>query len=156
MPSCRANSRRSTRWFDHPTTTFQPKAFKGQLRIVQARGHIAPFRVEFSRNQRTLYRHRASYGSAMQLGASFGVTMAQCSRLPPQQGRILLASGAAAAIAASFNTPLAGMLFAHEVILGKFTLRAVAPVVIAAVVGTAVTRFHSGIPPYLIYPPPHD
>ena len=84
------------------------------------------------------------YGPAVQLGASIGATMAQWLRLSPQQGRTLLASGAAAAIAASFNAPLAGVLFAHEVILGKFTLRAVAPVVIAAVVGTTVTRFHGG------------
>ena len=84
------------------------------------------------------------YGPAVHLGACFGSAVARLLKLDDTRRRMLLASGAAAAIAASFNAPLAGVLFAHEVILGSFALRAVTPIVIASVVGTAVTRVHGG------------
>ncbi len=59
-------------------------------------------------------------------------------------GRDLLGCAVAAAVAASFNAPIAGTLFAMEVILRHFAIRAFAPIVIAAVAGTIVSRLRAG------------
>jgi len=58
----------------------------------------------------------------------------------------LLAAGSAAAIAASFHAPFAGVLFAHEVILRRqdFDIVSFAPVTLAAVVGMLVGENHNG------------
>lgn len=56
----------------------------------------------------------------------------------------LLAAGVAAAISASFNAPIAGVLFAHEVILQHYALRAFVPIVIASVAAGIITRIHFG------------
>jgi len=58
--------------------------------------------------------------------------------------RTLLAAGVAAAISASFNAPIAGVLFAHEVILQHYALRAFVPIVIASVAAGIITRLHFG------------
>ena len=52
----------------------------------------------------------------------------------------LLASAVGAAVSASFNAPIAGVLFAHEVILGHYARRSFVPIVIASVCGTLVSR----------------
>lgn len=64
----------------------------------------------------------------------------QLFELPPSARRSMLACGVAAAIAASFNAPIAGVLFAHEVILGHFALTAFVPLVISAVVAAVISR----------------
>ncbi|MEM7253243.1 MAG: chloride channel protein [Pseudomonadota bacterium] len=84
------------------------------------------------------------YGPAVHLGATLGAFIGRALTLSNVRHRMLIAAGAAAAIAASFNAPLGGVLFAHEVILGSFGLRAVTPVVIGSVVGVASTRWFSG------------
>ena len=61
--------------------------------------------------------------------------------------RALLGCGSAAAVAASFNAPIAGALFAHEVIVGHFAMSAFAPIVISSVVGTIVSRIYFGDAP---------
>ena len=54
--------------------------------------------------------------------------------------RTFVGCGAAAAIAAAFNAPLAGAFYAFELIIGSYTLATLAPAVVAAVVATLVTR----------------
>ncbi len=58
--------------------------------------------------------------------------------------RDLLGCAVAAAVAASFNAPIAGTLFALEVILRHFAIRSFAPIVIAAVSGAIVSRLYAG------------
>lgn len=95
-------------------------------------------------------------GPAVHLGATLAAKLAQYLKLPPDMNRLLLASGVAAAVSASFNAPLAGVLFAHEVILGHYALRAFVPTTIASVVGAIIVRFHIGnypafsLPDYVI------
>ncbi|WP_374634872.1 chloride channel protein [Paracoccus sp. (in: a-proteobacteria)] len=59
-------------------------------------------------------------------------------------GRELLGCAVAGAVAASFNAPIAGALFAHEVVLRHFASRAFAPIAIAAVAGTVINRLRYG------------
>jgi CIC family chloride channel protein len=59
-------------------------------------------------------------------------------------GRDLLGCAVAAAVAASFNAPIAGMLFAHEVVLRHFALRAFAPIALSAVAGAVLSRIVLG------------
>ena len=83
-------------------------------------------------------------GPAIHLGATFGAWFAKTLRLTRSMSRALLGCGAAAAVAASFNAPIAGALFAHEVIVGHFAMSAFTPIVIASVVGTIVSRVYFG------------
>ncbi len=82
------------------------------------------------------------YGPAVQLGATVGSILGQFIGLTRTGLRVLLGCGVAAAISASFNAPIAGVIFAHEVIIGHFSLRALAPITVASVVAVGVTRYH--------------
>lgn len=79
-------------------------------------------------------------GPIVHLGASIAVTLSRHLNLPNSARRTLLASGAAGAVAASFNAPIAGVLFAQEVILGHFSIRTFVPLVLSAVVATILSQ----------------
>ena len=79
-------------------------------------------------------------GPAVHIGATLGGWLAGHLHLTRSVARTLLGCGVAAAVAASFNAPLAGALFASEVVIGHYALRAFAPIVIASVTGTVVSR----------------
>lgn len=83
-------------------------------------------------------------GPAVHLGASLGAWLARRLHLTRSLNRTLLGCGVAAAVAASFNAPLAGALFANEVVIGHYALKAFAPVVVASVAGTAISRYWFG------------
>lgn len=91
-------------------------------------------------------------GPVVHLGASLSGWLTGKLDLDPAAGRSLLGAGVAAAVAASFNAPIAGALFALEVVLGHYSLRAFAPITIAAVTGTLITRLHLGGNPAFIIP----
>lgn len=76
-------------------------------------------------------------------------------KLPPSARRILLASGVAAAISASFHAPIAGVLFAHEVILGHFAMAAFVPLVIASAVAFVLASIWFGDLPLFQLPDFH-
>lgn len=83
-------------------------------------------------------------GPAVHLGAAVGSVVSEGLGLTARQARTLLACGAAAGVAASFNAPIAGVLFALEVILGHYALRVVAPVSIASLAAAVVATLHLG------------
>lgn len=83
-------------------------------------------------------------GPSVHLGAATGSWVAYRLHLPNNSVRTLLACGVAAAIAASFNTPLAGVIFAMEVVMLEYTVAGFLPVMIAAVSGSAATRLAFG------------
>ncbi|WP_425063115.1 chloride channel protein [Pyruvatibacter mobilis] len=91
-------------------------------------------------------------GPAVHLGAALGSFLAQRFGFTPTHMRTLLAAGAASAVAASFNAPIAGALFALEVVLGHYALRASGPIVIASVIGALIVRFHMGASPAFVLP----
>ncbi|MCB1526857.1 MAG: chloride channel protein [Hyphomicrobiaceae bacterium] len=83
-------------------------------------------------------------GPVVHLGATLASWLEYRFHLSPANRRTLLASGVAAAVAASFNAPIAGVLFAHEVILRHYAMRAFVPIVIASVTGGVISRIHLG------------
>ncbi len=88
-------------------------------------------------------------GPIVQIGSSIGSAVSQAFHLSAQRTRTLVGCGAAAGIAATFNAPIAGALFALEVILGDFAFANFAPVVLSSVVGAAVGRWYFGNHPSL-------
>lgn len=91
-------------------------------------------------------------GPAVHFGAALGGWLATSLHLTRSVSRTLLGCGAAAAVAASFNAPIAGALFASEVVIGHYALSAFAPIVIASVTGTALSRYYFGDFPAFIIP----
>ena len=79
-------------------------------------------------------------GPSAHLGTASSNLPAQALGLPSNSLRVLAACGAAAGIAASFNTPLAGAAFAMEVLLLEYTVAGFAPVILATVSATTLTR----------------
>lgn len=79
-------------------------------------------------------------GPIVQVGASIGSSIARHTGLGEDRVRSLVAAGAGAAIGASFNAPIAGMMFAMEVILGNFAIRHLNAVVVASVSAAVTTR----------------
>lgn len=83
-------------------------------------------------------------GPVIHLGATLASVIAHRRKLPEWCSRTLLAAGVAAAISASFNAPIAGVLFAHEVILQHYAMRSFVPIVIASTVGSVISRLWFG------------
>lgn len=77
-------------------------------------------------------------GPIVQIGAAIGSTLGQATRMSSSRMKIFVACGAAGGIAAVFRAPVGGVLFALEVILGDFAVRALAPVLISAVMASVV------------------
>lgn len=91
-------------------------------------------------------------GPSVHLGAATGSLLGQRLGVPNNNIRILVASGTAAAIAASFNTPLAGVVFAMEVVMLEYTISSFIPVILAAVSATGVTIAVYGNDPVFTIP----
>jgi CIC family chloride channel protein len=91
-------------------------------------------------------------GPIVQIGSAIGSSMGQVLRVSEDRIRTLVGCGAAAGIAATFNAPVAGSMFALEIILGDFGLATFSPIVISSVVSTAVSRHFLGDSPAFIVP----
>lgn len=89
-------------------------------------------------------------GTAAQVGATTGSWLGQRLALPNNSVRTLVGCGAAAGIAASFNTPLAAVIFAMEVVMMEYTVSGFAPIILAAVSGSLVTFTLTDIHPGLV------
>jgi chloride channel protein, CIC family len=79
-------------------------------------------------------------GPIVQIGSSLGSSIGQALHLSDDRIRNLVACGAAGGIAATFNAPIAGVIFALEVIIGVFSVRYFSTVVISSVVASVIGR----------------
>lgn len=91
-------------------------------------------------------------GPIVQIGSALGSTLGQLLHMSDERIRSLVACGAAGGIAATFNAPIAGVLFAMEVILGEFTTRYFAMVVVSSVTASVVGRVAFGNIPAFVVP----
>jgi CIC family chloride channel protein len=82
------------------------------------------------------------YGPTVHLGASVAAWLGQRFARARAERHVLIGCGVAAGISASFNAPLAGVLFAHEVMLETFARRGFVAITIASVAGQVVARAH--------------
>ncbi|MCA9260560.1 MAG: chloride channel protein, partial [Planctomycetales bacterium] len=79
-------------------------------------------------------------GPIVQIGSALGSSIGQVFRLSARHINVLVAAGAAAGISATFNAPLAGVIFASEIILGSFAVESLTPIVIASVLADVVQQ----------------
>ncbi len=86
-------------------------------------------------------------GAIVQIGSSLGSVLGQVVGLGAEDVKLLVAAGAAGAISATFNAPIAGVLFALEVVLGSFAARSFGLVVVSSVSATAVAQAVLGTQP---------
>jgi len=91
-------------------------------------------------------------GPAVHLGAACGSLVGQSLKLPNNSLRLLVGCGVAAAISASFNTPLAGVIFAMEVILMEYTVIGFTPVLVASVTAALLIKAAYGDEPAFSIP----
>jgi CIC family chloride channel protein len=92
-------------------------------------------------------------GPITQLGATLASSWGQIAHWQPYRLRLLVACGAAAGMAAAYNAPVTGAVFAAQIVLGNFSMTLFAPLVLAAVVATMVSRSFFGIEPWYNVPP---
>jgi H+/Cl- antiporter ClcA len=91
-------------------------------------------------------------GGITQLSATFASKWGQLARWHPYRLRLLVGCGAASGIAAAYNAPISGAVFAALVVLGNFSMNLFAPLVFASVVATMVSRSFFGIKPSYTVP----
>lgn len=91
-------------------------------------------------------------GPIVQVGSALGSTVGQLFHFSGERVRTLVACGAAAGIAATFNAPIAGAIFAQEVILNNFSARYFGMVVISGVTASIVSRVFLGDKPAFLVP----
>ncbi|MBU0506605.1 MAG: chloride channel protein [bacterium] len=98
-------------------------------------------------------------GPIVQIGSSIGSSVGQFFRVSDQRLTTFVGCGAAAGIAAAFNAPIAGALFAVEIILQDFAFSQFSPIVISSVTATVISHHFEGnfsafqVPPYMLTNP---
>jgi CIC family chloride channel protein len=92
-------------------------------------------------------------GPIIQIGASLGSTIGQLIPMAVWQRITLVAAGAGAGIAATFNTPIGGVMFAVELMLPEVSVRTFLPVALATGTATFIARQWLGLTPAFAVPP---
>ncbi len=91
-------------------------------------------------------------GPIAQIGSAFGSTMGQLLPMTTKQRITLLAAGAGGGIAATFNTPIGGILFAVELLLQEVSVATLVPVAVTTVTATYVGQLFFGVHPSFVIP----
>lgn len=91
-------------------------------------------------------------GPIVQIGSALGSSLGQIFNMQPKLLKTLVGCGAAGAIAATFNTPIGGVIFAIEIIVLELKTKSFVPLVISSVFATVVSRLHLGNEPAFFVP----
>ncbi len=91
-------------------------------------------------------------GPSIAIGGTAGSIVGQLFRLNEEQTKSLVGCGAAAGLAAVFNAPIGGALFAMEVVLGNLNMQSFSPIIISSVFGTFLSRSILGNKPIFQIP----
>jgi len=83
-------------------------------------------------------------GPIVQIGSSLASTVGQLFKLKEREMKTLVGAGVAAGIAGTFNAPIAGAIFAVEIVLGEFSVTCFGPIVISSVLSTHVSHSFVG------------
>jgi chloride channel protein, CIC family len=127
------------------------------LEVVVAGDGRLPFRSGIVRAVSSLM----SIGSGASIGREGGITQlsatvaskwGQLAHWPPYRLRLLVACGAAAGMAAAYNAPITGAIFAAHIVLGNFSMNLFAPLLCASVVSSMFSRSFFGIHPWYEVP----
>lgn len=93
-----------------------------------------------------------SEGPIVQIGSAIASKLGQWFRVSPRRMKTFVGCGAAAGIAATFNAPVAGMLFSLEIVMGDFAMSQLSPIIVASVMATAISRMYLGNAPAFAVP----
>ncbi|MGH8942493.1 MAG: chloride channel protein [Acidimicrobiia bacterium] len=104
------------------------------------RGRVIPLKILATTATIGVGGSAGREGPIVQIGAAVGSVISRRFNLGEDQVRSLVAAGAGAGIGAAFNAPIAGMLFALEVILSSFAARHMSAIVIASITAAVTTR----------------
>ncbi|MDO8105772.1 chloride channel protein [Isoptericola sp. b441] len=91
-------------------------------------------------------------GPIIQIGATFGSILAQWLKLPEWQRLTLIAAGGGGGIAATFNTPIGGVIFAAEILIVEISARTLIPVLIATGTASVIAGLFFGDQPSFVIP----
>ncbi len=91
-------------------------------------------------------------GPIVQIGAAIGSTVGQLFNVSSERLKVLVGTGAGAGLAAVFNAPVTGVLFALEVLLADFSINAFTPIIFATVISTTISHYLIGSSPVLHVP----
>ncbi len=119
------------------------------------RGRVAAAKVAASAITIGSGGSAGSEGPIVQIGSGVASMLGQLFKVSARKMKTYVGCGAAAGIAATFNAPVAGMLFALEVILGNFAVSNISPIIVASVTATAISRSILGEAPAFATPEYH-
>jgi CIC family chloride channel protein len=127
------------------------------LEVVVAGDGRLPFRTSFVKAVSSVLSIASGAsigreGAITAMSATLASKLGQFRKWPPYRLRLLVGCGAASGIAAAYNAPIGGAVFAASVVLGNFSMNQFAPLVFASVIATVVSRGFFGIEPWYSVP----
>ena len=135
-----------------------PQGSTNLLEVVVAGDGRLPFRTEVVKTVSAIISIATGAsigreGGITQLAATLSSKLGQFAKWPPYRLRLLVGCGAASGIAAAYNAPIAGAVFASLIVLGNFSMNLFAPLVFSSVIAAMVSRSFFGIEPWYQIPP---
>jgi CIC family chloride channel protein len=135
-----------------------PQGSTNLLEVIVAGDGRLPFRTELVKTVSAIISIATGAsigreGGITQLAATLSSKLGQIAKWPPYRLRLLVGCGAASGIAAAYNAPIAGAVFASLIVLGNFSMNLFAPLVFSSVIAAMVSRSFFGIEPWYIIPP---
>jgi CIC family chloride channel protein len=135
-----------------------PQGSTNLLEVVVAGDGRLPFRTELVKTVSAIISIATGAsigreGGITQLAATLSSKLGQIAKWPPYRLRLLVGCGAASGIAAAYNAPIAGAVFASLIVLGNFSMNLFAPLVFSSVIAAMVSRNFFGIAPWYQIPP---